>query len=185
MFRRISSAVLWCNHHWGYPTNRPLDFLDYIVPYKFLPLCLEFGLTLNGTLLWDWATGVTVLSTWRSNCTPPIFLIPWNRSAYSTTSLLMNVSGSVCIAFIITTRPRPSAVWNPIKGSLLVFPWWREMLPGWFSCLTLGPHQISPSPWMASMGFLFWQKVAERCIHPLHLPTLLCQSALRLRSFKF
>ena len=48
--------------------------------------------------------------------------IPWNRSAYSTRSLLVNVSGSVCIAFVITTRVRPSAVWNPIKGSVLVFP---------------------------------------------------------------
>ena len=77
----------------------------------------SLGLTLNGILLWAYATGVIAGSACKSTFTPFIFPIPRNRSAYSFNRLLVIVS-SLWTVFATLTRPRSSAVWKPIKSSV-------------------------------------------------------------------
>ena len=60
-------------------------------------------------------------SACKSTFTPFIFPIPRNRSAYSFNRLLVIVS-SLWTVFATLTRPRSSAVWKPIKGSVFVCP---------------------------------------------------------------
>ena len=106
----------------GHPTGRLLYPLNYVVSLEFLQFCFQLGsYTERYILLWACATGVIAGSTCKSTFTPFIFPIPRNRSAYSINRLLVIVS-SLWTVFATLTRPRSSAVWKPIKGSVFVCP---------------------------------------------------------------